>query len=160
MKNFTSILLLCLCVFLVSCGDDDSSIDDVDTEELDPVLLAPLVGNWTATSVTTTGCTDANSNGVNTCGDLLFCLFIQISDEGIYGISDNTDPELSEFTGGIIKSLTASSFLLCEPAILGGDEDCSSTITYSFTNATTLEISFTDEEAPGCTFSATFTKDS
>lgn len=159
MKQLTSILLLGLCILFVNCSSDDSEpVADID--ELDPTLLAPLVGDWTATSVTASGCTNASDNGTNTCGDFTFCLFIQISDEGLYGFSDNTDPELSETTFGVLKSLTASTFLLCEPGLFGDEEVCSNTVTYSFTNSTTLSVRFTDDDEPGCTFSATFTKDS
>ncbi|MEP1033088.1 hypothetical protein [Ekhidna sp.] len=159
MKNLSYLLLIVMSFFLVNCSSDDSA-PDADIDNLDPALLAPLIGDWTATSVTASGCTNASDNGENTCGDFTFCLFVQISDEGLYGISDNTDPDLSESTFGILKSLTASTFLLCEPGIFGEEEVCSNTVTYSFTNSTTLNITFTDEDAPGCTFTATFTKDS
>ncbi|WP_436517014.1 hypothetical protein [Ekhidna sp. To15] len=159
MKNLFSLLLIALSIFLINCSKDDSGpVADID--ELDPALLAPLIGDWTATSVSTSGCTNSSDNGTNTCGDFTFCLFVQISDEGLYGFSDNTDPDLSETTFGVLKTLTSTSFLLCEPGLFGEEEVCSNTVTYSFTNSTTLSVRFTDDDEPGCTFSATFTKDS
>ncbi len=158
MKKLASLTLIGLSLFLINCGKEDT-LPDADIDELDPELLEPLIGDWTATSVTASGCTNSSDNGTNSCGDFLFCLFIQITDEGLYGLSDNTDPDLSESTSGLLKNLTATSFELCEPGFFGEEEDCSNTITYSFTSSTTLSIRFTDDEEPGCSFSATFTKE-
>lgn len=160
MKKITYLLLIGLCTFLVSCGEDDSSNLDADVDEIDSELLMPLIGNWTATSVTATGCSNSDDNGENTCGDLTFCLFLQITDEGLYGLADNTDPELGEITNGIIKSLTSTTLLLCQPGLFGEEEECTNTITYSVTNSNSLSITYTDDDKPGCTFRATLTKDS
>lgn len=159
MKNLTNLTFVFLALLLISCGSDDSA-PDADVDELDAALLAPLVGNWTATSVTVSGCSDSNSNGTNSCDGLTFCLFVQITDEGQYSFTDNTDPNLSETTFGFLKSLTSSSFLLCEPGIFGEEETCSNTVSYSFDGSSSLTITYTDDDEPGCSFRATFSKDS
>lgn len=158
MKNLTNLTLICLSLFFISCGSDDSA-PDADVDELDAALLAPLVGNWATASVTISGCDDTSLNGENSCGALLFCLFVQITDEGQYSFTDNTDPDLGETTFGVLKTLTSSTFLLCEPGLFGEEETCSNTVTYSFNGSSTLNITYTDDDAPGCTFSATLTKD-
>ena len=139
-KKIVNQSMVCLfaIVFLVNCGSDD------EVNALDA-----LVGTWRSTSIASSGCTDTSQNGTIECTP--YCIEIIINSNGTYSITNNLDDPTSKESGS--ASATATAIKLCET----GDNNCVDDNPYTLSGST-LVVSFTDEESPGCTFSATFNK--
>ena len=137
MTKLTTLTLgLCLILF-IGCNKDEEN------------FLTPLVGTWQTFVITSTGCTDPADNGTLTCTGAP-CFEVSINSNGTYILQDNTDLPAYTETGTV--TVTASSITLCET----GATDCSPE-TYTL-SGDTLVIIFTDDDSPGCTFTATFSK--
>lgn len=135
-KLSTLFLGICILLFL-GCSKDDED------------FLTPLVGSWETYSIVSSGCNDPDENGTFTCSGGP-CIAVTINSNSTYILQFNLDnPPFTE-TGTV--TVTASTITLCET----GATDCSAE---SYTlSGDTFVISFTDDDSPGCTFSATFTR--
>lgn len=139
MKRLLTLLVLSASILFISCGDD---------KDADADFLAQFVGTWQSSNITASGCTDPEENGTITCDP--YCFQITISASGTYSLieSGSQTPETGTITA------TETTIRICET----GDTDCGDGDPYSFSNSSTFTVSFTDEDSPGCTFTATFNK--
>ena len=137
MTKLTTLTLgLCLILF-IGCNKNEED------------FLTPLVGTWETFVIASTGCDNPDDNGTLTCTGGP-CFEVSINSNGTYILQDNTDLPIYTETGTV--TVTASSITLCET----GATDCSPE-TYTL-SGDTLVIIFTDDDSPGCTFTATFSK--
>ena len=135
-KLTTLVLGLCVVLF-IGCNKNEED------------FLTPLVGTWETFSISSTGCDDPDSNGTLTCTGGP-CFVVAINSNGTYNLQDNTVLPVQTETGTV--TVTANSITLCET----GATDCSPEI-YTLTGDT-LVIIFTDDDDPGCIFTAPFSK--
>ncbi|WP_370086495.1 hypothetical protein [Ekhidna sp.] len=132
--------LIVLSLASFSCGDDDGGSAD---------YIAQFVGTWQSSIITSTGCSNPDENGTLNCDP--YCFQITIESDGSYTLIDAIDQTTE--TGTL--TATESRFTLCT----SGNTNCQEGEDgYSFSNATTFTATFTDDESPGCVFSATFNK--
>jgi hypothetical protein len=136
------IKLLALIVFpllLANCDEKDL-----------PGPLDLLAGTWEASSIVTTGCDDTSQNGTLECDP--FCLSITIKSDGTYTLIDGLEDPVSTESGVI--SATVDKLTICATG-----EDCSSDPPASYSlNGSSLVVTFTDQDLPGCQLKATFSK--
>ncbi len=125
---------------LLSSCDEDSL----------PGPLDLLAGTWEATSIVTTGCNDASQNGTLDCDP--FCLSITINSDGSYTLTDGLESPPSTESGVITATLDKIS--LCAK----GDECSANTPAGYSLNGSSLVVTFTDEDLPGCELKASFSK--
>lgn len=138
-KKLYFLLLLATPLFLINCGDDDGDGD----------FNAQFVGQWEATSVTSTGCDNSEENGTLTCSP--FCFQVEFNDDRTYSLTDGTgDPVVDE--SGTFEA-TATTLNLCSDGTCDSDP-----ATYAFIDDDTVAVTFTDDDSPGCQFTATFTR--
>ncbi len=139
MKKLLNTFIVCIfsLTFLTNCGSDDVS------------PLDQLVGNWVASSITVSDCTDTSGNGVLACTP--FCLDLVINGAGDYTLTSNLEDESITESG--TAEVTSNTILLCET----GEDECPDANSYTL-DGSTLIISFANEEFPGCVFVATYLK--
>ncbi|MEQ9467207.1 MAG: hypothetical protein RLN88_07320 [Ekhidna sp.] len=152
-RIFTTALLLSLAFSFTHCGSDDGDDGGNGDSNIDADALALLTGSWSADFATASGCSNASDNGVKDCGELLTCLAIQVTESGLIGIIDFTSENGGIFTFRI-KSLTSSQVVYCDQT---DDTECY-TVNYSV-SGNTLNATYTNDDFPGCTLQASFTKD-
>ncbi len=141
MKRLLFPLLMISPLLFIQCGDDEPGEEEVDH-------LAPLVGSWMMTSITNSGCTNADENGTFDANNS-YSILVTITADGTYtvtqcGVVDET---------GTVSDVTADSFLFCETGVT----DCTPD-TYVL-SGNTITVTTTDDESPGCTVALTLTKD-
>ncbi|MEP0985608.1 hypothetical protein [Ekhidna sp.] len=139
MKQFLTLLLLSASITLVNCGDD---------KDADADFLAQFVGTWQSSNITAAGCNDPEENGTLNCDP--FCFEITITANGTYSLleSGSQSPETGTITA------TETTVTICET----GETICDSQDPYSFSGENTFSITFTDEDSPGCQFTAVFNR--
>ncbi|MEQ6166288.1 hypothetical protein AAOE16_03775 [Ekhidna sp. MALMAid0563] len=157
MKKINAFLLLLAAVLLINCGGYDSSdADDLETL-IDATSLAAITGQWSADSATASNCDDSSDNGVKNCGEFaLTCIVFKVEELNEFQyilISDDTG-EVGIFNTFLIKSLTSSEMVYCDQF----DSSLCYTVGYSI-SGNTLNATYINEDFPGCTMQATFTKD-
>lgn len=137
MKKTLLLLLVSSSLFLVNCNDDD---DD---------FLGPLVGDWEAFTISTTGCTDQQQNGTLTCTGLP-CFELTINSNGTYSFQDNTEDPVETETGTVEVSET--TFTACPTGESGCEPDSYTLVGDVFT------VMFEEDDSPGCTFTVAFNR--
>jgi hypothetical protein len=138
MRKFKLLLLgLSMAVF-VNCGGDDEN-----------EFLAPLAGTWNISKLTSSGCNDSAEDGELTCTGTS-CFVLTINSNGTYTLVDNTEQPATTDSGTI--DATATTVTLCET----GDTDCTPD-SYTIVDGN-LSVKFSDEDSPGCEFTAVGTK--
>lgn len=140
MRAFLSLSFIALLLCLASCGSEEEE------------FLTPLVGTWESSTVTAANCTDPDENGTTTCSNT-YCIRVTINSDGTYTLNNNLDDPPSTESGNI--TATSSTISMCE----SGNSNCgdADTNTYSLSGGK-LSVTFTDDDSPGCNFTATFDK--
>jgi len=109
-------------------------------------VLKSLVGDWNASSIEVSGCTDENDNEQITCN--IYCFELSFNDDGSYSILDSRETGNTITTEGTF-TVTDSDIIFCET-----NGDCSRR-TYSL-DKNNLTLTYSDDD--GCNFTEPYTK--
>lgn len=139
MKTYLNFIFILSILFLYSCGSEEED------------FLSPLVGTWESSTVIATNCTDSDENGTLTCTNT-YCIRVTINSDGTYTLNNNLDDPSTSESGNI--TVTSSNLTLCASNSVNCDDDSDP---YSLSGGE-LSVGFTDEDSPGCNFTANFVK--